>query len=486
MARGAADRLAPHDHVDRGARRRGTRRGAVALDLASGRGAAHPGASRLGRDPAPAGRTSGRRGGVRRRRWLHRRRPAADVVQRGGRRRRPAAVVPRDLPTPELDELPAWYTDPLPNAGNRPGAGIPDGGRAGADGRGSNGHTPGTNGASPKGTGAPAPGAASGNGHGGAGQAGLPGAGDELRSLFGEVVRDPDGGPPARPPAPPGHAPPVAPDADPLGPPNARPPIDLSPLDTPLGPAPYLGSSEPPAPAANGTSPASPTRLPRRHEVESWPASGTGRPGAAAAAARQAPRLPRAGEPRHDAGGEATGGPRLPRGDGQAPRPTAAAGPPALPLIILIAVVAVLVAGVAWLVLTGDEAAPPASERPAGAETESSAATTTGSGSEADGGAGVATAPAPTGLQVGQDEDGVQVTWSGAADGSYVVTVLTADLAPKTLPATAGTTVLVPTADLGALDQWCITVAVATDGGTGAASEPACAPGTSLEAMRGA
>src|SRR5690606_11417374 len=122
-----------------------------------------------------------------------------------------------------------------------------------------------------------------------------------------------------------------------------RPPIDLSQLDKPLGPAPFL-------PAASGGT----ARLPRRHETASWPPAGR-------------ERAPAAGDP---AGREGGAG-RLPpatvtEGDGPArPRPAprqvapspdraradaparARTGPPALPVIVLLGVLVVLIIGVA-------------------------------------------------------------------------------------------------------------------------------------------
>jgi hypothetical protein len=79
-----------------------------------------------------------------------------------------------------------------------------------------------------------------------------------------------------------------------------------------------------------------------------------------------------------------------------------------------------------------------------------------------------------------------------------VVTVLSADQPPKVLPPTPGPSVLVPNADLGQGGAWCFTVAAAVteaspaaSGGssaatTGPASEPACTPGATVDAMRGA
>ena len=298
------------------------------------------------------------------------------------------------------------------------------------------------------------------------------------------MVGDGDEAPPVGPGARSAPQPSSSPDSpadDPLGPPNSRPPIDLRQLDTPLGPAPFVqpSSGRPAPPAPDAAAPTSkPTRLPRRHEVESWPPGG-----------QPATTLPRAGEARADRsdGGSSTPGDRTAAGGG---RP-ATSGPPALPLIVLIAVVAVLVAGVAWLVLTGDESPPPASERPssgAGAAT----------GADAASGDASADAPAaPTDVRISQGPEGMQVAWTGPT-GDYVVTVLSTDQPPKALPPTPGPSVLVPNADLGQGGAWCFTVAAAApetstagSGGTppatpGPASEPACTPGTSIDAMRGA
>jgi hypothetical protein len=412
-------------------------------------------------------------------------------------------------PPPELHELPAWYTDPLPNAPRPPGSGGPPAPRddvppapgAGPAGPGTNGNgtrsgppgpsdgpgrfpTPhnGANGSAGSSSGALAPwDGAPGNGHSPSGIERLPGAGDELRSLFGEVVRDPaDEPPPAARPAPPTQ---VRPLPDPLGPFDARPPIDLSALDTPLGPAPFLGNPDAGtgAPAAKA-----PPRLPSRHEVVARPpAGGTGAP--------TVKRLPRAGEMAAPSGPSTAGAATAPARPG-----VAASGPPALPLIILIAVVAVLIAGVAWLVLTGDDAAPPASERDPAADTAegaddgatagdngaSTGAPTAPGGTGAAGTGGTASG-APTGVQAAAGADGVQVTWQGAGD-AFTVTVLTPDQAPTPIAAT-GTSVLVPTASLGTSGSWCVTVAATPAGGqAGPASAPVCSDGATVDTMRGA
>jgi hypothetical protein len=348
---------------------------------------------------------------------------------------------------PELDELPAWYTDPLPNGGTAVPPATDD-----------------------RGVAPPAPGeppAPPADGPGPTARDPLPGAGDDLRSLFGQVVGEPPGvngaagggGAPrtnGRAAPPPSRAEP-----DPLGPPQPKPPIDLSRLDAPLGPTPYLDP---------------PVRLPRRHEVQPWLPPATP-PGPAPAPARRARSAapdvagPAAGD---RPAGRPAGGRPLPRQVAPAPgrratgdgiRAAASAGPPALPLIILIVVVAVLALGVAWLVLTGDDNAESASDR---------ARDTAPSGEEA-----------PTGLQVSQVPEGMELSWSAAADADYVVTILSPEAPPKALPPTQGTSALVPNVELASGTGRCFTVAAAGDDGTpGTPSEPACTPGASIDTMQ--
>ena len=398
----------------------------------------------------------------------------------------PPAFDALDRP-PELDELPSWYTDPLPNGG------APAGGER------SNGHANGRD-ASPAGL-PPDPWAPQ--------DRGLPGAGDELRSLFGEVVGDPsdlgqppNGTSPAHPAPPQGHAgqppsaapgadlrqartgppppapgadvpharagPPAAPDADPLGPPRERPPIDLSRLDAPLGPAPYLppaargrddGPGTTPRRTAGESGAAAPPRLPRRHEVEGRPPpSGHDEP----EPIRRVPAADRPVRPERPAPRQVAPPPDRPQ-----PRKGATAGPPALPVIVLIGVVIVLVVGAAWLVITGDDSADPTAERrdpTAAAE---------------------AAAAAPTGVQVASVPEGVQVTWQGDAEASYVVTVFAPDQPPEVLPASAGTSVFIPDAEAATAGR-CVTVAAVqgTSGPAGTPSVPACTPGATIEGMQ--
>ena len=222
---------------------------------------------------------------------------------------------------------------------------------------------------------------------------------------------------------------------------------------------------DPPAPSPARSDEGLPTRLPRRGEPHTWTS-----PTARATPASPA-RLPVAGN------GEAEGtigsraarpGPRqvAPSG-GPAPATTrlASGGPPALPVIVLIGVVLVLALGVAWLVLTGDDSEPPASEqaRPS------------------------ADAAAPTDVRVNEVPEGVQVVWNGSGDASYVVTVLSADAPPEPLPATIGTSALVPNVAGVAIEPRCFTVSPADDAGTaasGEASEPACTAGATADQMQ--
>ena len=397
---------------------------------------------------------------------------------------------------PELDELPSWYTDPLPNEGARGGTNGVDrssaGGAHGAPWSASPvpepedlwppeppaGHS----------AGFPAPPA----------DERLPGSGDELRSLFGDVVRDPEAGPRPRPALAAGPAvgpAPAPPDTDPLGPPSDRPPIDLSRLDTPLGPAPFL-------PARGGIDPAGgrpggarsggdrpggdqAARLPRRHEV----ATRSGPEGLDSFDGAPQARLPRADEAYVARPHDDEPAPRAERSvprqvapdPNRAPGASAAAsaGPPALPVIILIGVVAILLLGVAWLVITGDDAEAPASDRPPA---------TDDADAEAGGGAGAAAGSggAPTAVAATAVPEGIQVSWAGAADATYIVTVLSPDQPSRALPPTVGASVLVPNVELASGGGRCFTVASAPDaqGVPGTPSAPACTPDATVEGMQ--
>jgi serine/threonine protein kinase len=312
----------------------------------------------------------------------------------------------------------------------------------------------------------------------------LPGAGDELRSLFGQV-REPA-------PAPNGSSPPppwTEPDVDPLGPPQQRPPIDLAKLDEQLGPPPRRAPAtargdevrRDPIPdqplARGGAAHDGPARLPRRPVVQSWPAPPThqnGKVGGTRLPPSTEPRPGRAStpEPTRGVGPENGHRPgrtttRLPAGDPTSPGPASGgsspAGPPALPVIVLIVVVALLTLGVAWLVIAGDDAGQPASERP-----------------------DPPPAGTPTDVEATELPEGVQVTWQGDSDASYVVTVLSATDAPKVLPTTIGTSALVPRVGAGPAAGQCYTVALASEAEPAGDGEPraACVGGAAVGDMR--
>ena len=82
--------------------------------------------------------------------------------------------------------------------------------------------------------------------------------------------------------------------------------------------------------------------------------------------------------------------------------------------------------------------------------------------------------------------EGVQVTWSGSDDASYIVTVLSAEAPPEALPATSARLRWSPTSRVPRPAQRCFTVTPADEAGAaaGAASSPACMPGATAEQMQ--
>ena len=148
-----------------------------------------------------------------------------------------------------------------------------------------------------------------------------------------------------------------------------------------------------------------------------------------------------------------------------------------MPVIILVAVVAILLLGVAWLVITGDDAEAPASDRPAATED-----------ADAGGGAGAAAGSGgvPTAVAATPVPEGIQVSWAGAPEASYVVTILSPDQPPQALPPTVGTSLLVQNVELASGGGRCFTVATAPDaqGVPGTPSAPACTPDVTIEGMQ--
>ncbi len=431
-----------------------------------------------------------------------------------------AMLDPAPVP-PDLDALPAWYTDPLPNPPGpdaRSDSGWPDGndlrhGPSGAERRRGDGRSTGESDTRDAGAGNgewPPPAVT-----GGTGARGRNGSG-----------AGPNGHSPPRRGGH-SHAPlPLGRDHD-LGP-VVRPPIDVSRLGEPLGPPPLLprrpdGGADDrrvrPAPASPddpGPSPPAldsrpstlPTRL-GRYDVD----RGTRSPGDRTPSTRPAGRTPAATptEPRPAAIEPAAGSSSRPgsaltrareaRVTGQRPEtagddggltgaplvdspPTdtspGSAGPPALPVIVLIAIVVALTLGVAYMIVTGDDPADPVSTD----ELRSNASVL---------GAAAADTPAPpTGLVATETAAGVDLAWDGTVGTSYVVRVLSADEVPRPLPPTAATTLVVGSSDIETATGYCFDVSIAATGAGGgggesqapAPSEPACIRGATADAVR--
>jgi len=332
--------------------------------------------------------------------------------------------------------------------------------------------------------------------------------------------------------APPGqgghsHAPiPLGLDHD-LGP-VVRPPIDVSGLGEPLGPPPLLprrpggGADDraarptpaipddpgPPPPALDQPPSTLPTRVPGRYDVDGTrsprgrtpstrpagrtpatsptesrtaaiepPAYSQSRPGSALTRAREARVTGQRPETADDDGG-LTGGPAVDSPPTDASRgPT---GPPALPVIVLIAIVVALTLGVAYMIVTGDDPAAPVSTD----ELRSNASVL---------GAAAADTPAPpTGLVATETTAGVDLAWDGTVGTSYVVRVLSAEEAPRPLPPTGATSLVVTSSDIEAATRYCFDVSIAVTGaGSGGAesqalapSEPACIRGATADGVR--
>jgi len=140
-------------------------------------------------------------------------------------------------------------------------------------------------------------------------------------------------------------------------------------------------------------------------------------------------------------------------------------------VIVLLGVLVVLIIGVAWVVITGEGAGQPASRTSESTATDAAA---TGTG-----------AAVPGDVQATLVAEGVQLTWTGDAGASYVVTVLSPQAPPQPRPAAVGTSAMIPAAELGGAPGNCFTVATADASGVaGQPSSPACTPGASVEAMQ--
>ncbi|HLM64828.1 MAG TPA: protein kinase [Acidimicrobiales bacterium] len=135
-------------------------------------------------------------------------------------------------------------------------------------------------------------------------------------------------------------------------------------------------------------------------------------------------------------------------------RPGVRAGPPALPVIVLLVVVVVLGLGGAYLVATGEDSAGPGSA-------DRTATTPTSQATPAS--APMATVPTPnpaTAIRAVPLDGGLLLDWDGPDGPAYVLQLLTAGAAPRRLDAGPGTGLLVPAevmAQIGA--DYCVDVA---------------------------
>lgn len=129
--------------------------------------------------------------------------------------------------------------------------------------------------------------------------------------------------------------------------------------------------------------------------------------------------------------------------DGPAIGPTARA----LPVIVLVALVVVLGAGLAWAVTTHD----PAESDQAADPDEPTDSTPVDDGD---------IVPVP--VTAVENASGVQLDWDGGAEDSQVVLLLSENEAPRLLPASTGTALLVPTSSLKSTNGYCFAVTSAS------------------------
>ncbi|HEY8545475.1 MAG TPA: protein kinase [Acidimicrobiales bacterium] len=133
----------------------------------------------------------------------------------------------------------------------------------------------------------------------------------------------------------------------------------------------------------------------------------------------------------------------------------------ALPVIVLVALVVVLGAGLAWAVTTHDPA-----ERDRAASVDGTTIDEEGIGEdEGDGGDDEITHVDVTAVE---NPSGVQLDWDGVAEGdeaegNQVVLVLSETESPRLLPAETGTALLVPGDSLAAPSGYCFAVATTSD-----------------------
>jgi hypothetical protein len=152
-------------------------------------------------------------------------------------------------------------------------------------------------------------------------------------------------------------------------------------------------------------------------------------------------------------------------------------GPPALPVIVLVALVVVLGIGGAYLVVTGENAPDDAATSP---QRQVTATSTTVAPQEPTG---------PSNLRAVETNDGgVQLDWDGP-DAAYTVRILAVDAPPRAVPGGPATALMIPAPLLTSSGGMCFEVAeapaqsptAAPPGAAGPATTPtsAAAPGAS-------
>jgi eukaryotic-like serine/threonine-protein kinase len=149
-----------------------------------------------------------------------------------------------------------------------------------------------------------------------------------------------------------------------------------------------------------------------------------------------------------------------PADDADPARPASATR--ALPVIVLMSLVAVLIVGVGWMIVTGED------------PSQSSASTTQSSAALDEDGV-----VSPDSVTAVENGSGVQIDWDGSSDEAQVVVVLSETDGPRTLPAETGSALLVDAAQLTAGTGYCFAVAPASpptgDGAGAGSSSPSSA-----------
>jgi serine/threonine protein kinase len=154
----------------------------------------------------------------------------------------------------------------------------------------------------------------------------------------------------------------------------------------------------------------------------------------------------------------------------------------ALPVIVLVALVVVLGAGLAWAVTTHD---PAERDRAASVDGTTIDEDEVGGGTTPGNGADVSHVD----VTAVENPSGVQLDWDGGTDGNQFVVVLSETEGPRLLQAETGTALLVPGNSLAAQSGYCFAVATTPDPAPAAATVASELPEEALSAascIRGA